>query len=40
MKVSMKPHNVGEEREKQAEKPTLEANREVPERKLGVGAEK
>ena len=35
--VSGKTHDVGVDTEKQAEKPTLEANRYVYERKLGVG---
>ena len=39
-KVGGKTHSVGEGSEKQAEKPTPEANRYVAERKLGVGAEK
>mgnify|MGYP007115031016 FL=1 len=39
-KVGGKNHGMGVGCEKQAEKPTPEANRYVGERKLGVGAEK
>ena len=39
-KVGGKTHGVGVGEEKQTEKPTLEANRYVAERKLGVGIEK
>ena len=39
-KVGGKTHGMGVGFEKQAEKPTPEANRYVGERKLGVGAEK
>ena len=39
-KVGGETHGVGVESEKQAEKPTLEANRAVQERKPGVGVEK
>ena len=35
--MSEKTHDVGVDTEKQAEKTTLEANRYVYERKLGVG---
>ena len=39
-KVGGKTHGVGVGEEKQARKPTLEANRYVAERKLGVEVEK
>ena len=39
-KVGGETHSVGVGEEKQARKPTPEANRYVAERKLGVGVEK